>query len=240
MDGLWALNGEYEQPQRRRAMRSTIRSGRIAALIAFAALLTGCNMVTSPKPLFFAADAVGQPQLRPGVWVSKGPACVIDEQTPREAWPDCADSWIVRPGEVINSKNKDRPQGAGDHFPIVLAKGDPAVLQIGLTDDAGLFAAYVYMGLRVLKRDAEGRVIAYKLWPALCGPPPKADPNATGDLQLTARPIAGLVLDTKNHDCIASAQAPVHRSVSLSEAWNDEDSAASGHDEARWVRDDER
>jgi len=213
---------------------------RIAALLCTAALLGGCNMITSERPLFSAADAAGQPQLRPGVWIGEKPDCQIDEAKPRDQWPDCIDSWVVRPNEVVAARDKGKPPGAGDRYPIVLAKGDPAVLQIGLTNDAGAIGGYVYAGLKPLKRDERGRIIEYKLWPALCGPPPKADPNDQGDGMVTSHPLDGLVIDKKNHDCVATDPAPVRVSARLSEAWNDADGGSADDGRARWVRDGER
>ncbi len=85
-------------------------------------------------------------------------------------------------------------------------------------------------------------MIEYKMWPALCGPPPPpGDPNPDGDPMLTRHPIDGLVLDRKNHNCVASAPAPVRVSAQQSEAWNDADAKDNeGRDRARWVRDGER
>jgi hypothetical protein len=221
--------------------QETGRLMRMAVLIA-AGLLAGCNMVTSPKPLFFAQDAVGQPQLRPGVWVDEQPGCPVDTDKPRDQWPDCADTWIVRPNEIVAAKDKGKPSDAGDHYPMLLAKGDPAVMQIALADDGGGPPTYVYIGLRVLKRDGQGRVVEYKMWPALCGPPPPpADPSPDGDPMLTRHPIDGLVIDRKNHDCVASEPGPVRVSVEKSEAWSDTGAKDDeGRDRARWVRDGER
>jgi hypothetical protein len=217
---------------------------RIAAIICAAGLLAGCNIVTSEKPLFFARDAAGQPQLRPGVWMDEKTGCDIDLAKPMDKWPDCADAWVVRPGEILaahDTTTAAKPAADGwTHYPFVLARGEPAILQVAMTDDAGK-AAYVYGGLRVLKRDAQNRAVEYKLWPALCGPPPSADASDTGDGMVTRHPIDGLVIDKKNHDCIASDPGPVRVSVTKSEAWNDADAKENeGRDRAKWVRDGEK
>ena len=44
-------------------MRKSLTVLALAAL-----LLGGCSMVTSPEPMFTAADAVGAPALRDGLW----------------------------------------------------------------------------------------------------------------------------------------------------------------------------
>ena len=213
---------------------------RIAAWVCAALMLGGCNFVTSPKPLFFAKDATGQPQLKPGIWMDEKAGCTIDPSQPLAKWPDCSDAWVVRPDEILAAKEADKPAKASSawtHYKIVLARGDPAVLQVEVGNDGDLQLGYVYGGLRPLKLDAQGRVIEYKLWPALCGPPP-AEPTDTKGGFVTRHPIEGLKVDEKLQDCVASAQGPVQASVKLSEAWNDKDDN-EGRDRARWVREGE-
>ena len=61
---------------------------RGVALLAAAALLGGCNMVTTSTPLF--AVEAGSPKLKPGVWATPDAACVFDPNEPAERWPSCA------------------------------------------------------------------------------------------------------------------------------------------------------
>jgi hypothetical protein len=71
-------------------------------------------MITSEKPLFFAADATVQAQLRPGVWAEERTGCDFDE---------------------------GRPPGAGDHYPYLLVRGEPPLHQVEMTDATGKPAA---------------------------------------------------------------------------------------------------
>jgi hypothetical protein len=209
---------------------------RRAALICLAAMLAGCNVVTSAAPLFGPEDARGQAQLRPGVWIQEKQGCAVDTAQPMDAWPSCADGWVVRPDEILAGRDPGAPRSTWVHYPIVLARGEPAILQVAMAEDGGP-PTYFYGGLRPLKQDADGRVVEYRLWPALCGPPPPPDPTGQHGGVVTLQPIEGLVMDEKNQDCVASAQGPVRESARKSEAWNDQDS--QGRNLARWVRDSE-
>jgi hypothetical protein len=209
---------------------------RIAAVIAVAALLGGCNVVTSTTPLFSAADARDQAQLRPGLWIQEKQGCAVDTALPIDRWPGCADGWVVRPDEIVAGRDPGAPPATWVHYPIVLARGDPAILQVAMAENGGA-PTYVYGGLRPLKLDSQGRVVEYRLWPALCGPPPEADPTGKTSATVTQHPIDGLVMDEKNQDCVASDPGPVRESVAKSEAWDNRDN--QGRNLARWVRDGE-
>jgi hypothetical protein len=212
---------------------------RIAAIIIAAALLLGgCNVVTSTKPLFAAADAQGQAQLRPGVWANERAGCKFDDTRPMDTWPDCADRWVVRPAAVLAARDNALPRDQWTLYSYLLVRGDPAILQIAASDPGGAATTYLYAGLRPLKRDGGGRVVEYKAWLAQCGPTPPADPSGKNDPLTTTQPLEGLVMDPAKHDCIASAPGPVRESVRLSEAWLGTDQ--EGRDRARWVRDGER
>jgi hypothetical protein len=93
--------------------------------------------------------------------------------------------------------------------------------------------------VRLLKTDAQGRIVEYKAWAALCGPPPAPDPTGEKSAAVTDKLLAGLVVDKDNQDCIAIAQGPVRVSARASEAWGgDEDNR--DRDTVRWVRDGDR
>ncbi|HEX4196698.1 MAG TPA: hypothetical protein VHZ26_04585 [Caulobacteraceae bacterium] len=208
---------------------------RIVALIGLGALLAGCNMVTSTSPLFSSADVRGQPQPRPGVWMDEDNTCIFDTAKPIGQWPGCADAWVVHPGAILAGRDPGTPISAWTSYKTTLAKGDPAVLQIEVGADNPP-KGYIYVGLRTLKSDSHGRVIEYKAWPALCGPPAPPDPTGQQPPAVTQQPIAGLVIDKDHHDCTASAKGPVLAAVKASEAWGG-DADGRGRDHARWVRD---
>ena len=208
------------------------------ALLA-AGMLAGCNVITSPTPLFFPKDAKGQAQLRPGVWTDERKGCDYDASQPIDRWPDCANVWVVRPGEVVGIKDRGSPtRPSTAHYPIVLARGDPPVLQIGDTDDPAS-TLYLFGGLKPLKYDDQGRIVEYKAWPTLCGPPPAQDPTGGKPTpSLSQHMIEGLTPDDKQQDCIAHDQRPVRISARESEAWGGEDQ--EGRDLSRWVRGERR
>jgi len=210
---------------------------RIATVLGAAGLLAGCNSVVSTTPLFSVKDAQGQPQLRSGVWLDENAPCDFDRGKPVSEWPGCATGWVVRPGVVMAFAGTDPPNPGQTRYRFVLAKGDPVTVQVTLDDGGGAPPTYAYMGLRPLKLDAQGRVIEYKMWMALCGPPPPPDPTGEHDATTTRQPIDGLLMDASKHDCVASAQGPVRESVRRSEAWSRDD---KGRDRALWVRDGER
>jgi hypothetical protein len=217
---------------------------RTAVLICTGLMLAGCNIVTSPKPLFFARDAEGQAQLRPGVWVEDKASCAFDSALPVDKWPDCIDSFVVRPGEILAAHDPAAPPGPypPNHFKMLLARGDPAVMQVEISEPDAPPMGYVYGGVRPLKLDVQGRIVAYKMWLALCGPPPAPDPTGAHSTVATQAPLDGLVVDKKLENCVASTQGPVRTSVKLSEAWNDADekNAKDHGDRAHWVRDGEK
>jgi hypothetical protein len=200
-------------------------------------MLAGCNLVTSPTPLFAPADAGGQAQLRPGVWIQEKPDCAVDAALPMERWPGCADGWVVRPDEIVAGREPTAPRASWTHYPFVLAQGDPAILQVKMTE-GGAPPTYIFGGLRPLKRDGEGRVVEYKLWPALCGPPPPPDPKGQRATAATQQPIDGMVMNKDDQNCVASGPTPVRESVQKSEAWDAKDPGQESN-LARWVRDGE-
>lgn len=207
---------------------------RVSGVICAGLLLASCNMVTSATPLFSSADA--RPGgFRAGVWLVVDKTCAVDTSKPITQWPDCADAWVVHPGEFIAGRDADKPLSAWTHFKTVLTRGDPAVLQMGVGPEGNDPGGYAYAGVRVLKSDDDGRVIEYRAWAALCGPPPPADPTGQKSAVMTDKLLPGLTVDKTQQDCIASDKAPVLASVKASEAWSQDDNP--GRDTARWVRD---
>ncbi len=212
---------------------------RITASICLGVVLASCNMVTSQTPLFSSADTQGQAQFRSGVWMNEDKTCVVDTSKPIGEWPGCADAWVVHPGEILAGRDAKTPASTWQRYKTVLTSGNPAVLQIEVADESDGPKGYAYAGVRTLKTDAQGRIVEYKAWPALCGPPPKSDPTGEKSAVVTDQLIAGLVIDKDKQDCTASAQGPVRAAVTQSEAWNDADDNG-GRDTARWIRDGDK
>ncbi len=204
--------------------RTTLRACMILAL---AVALGGCNMVYSERPLFTAADAVGAPPLRPGLWTTSDPKCRVDEARPVQRWPKCAEWGLVRATDVLEFKADAKP-AAWTSTEYVLASGDPRVLQTPFDDKNG--SAFIYVALKPLRLDDQGRIVAFTTWTVLCGPPPPAPaPNATDKRRVTLEPLPGL--EIKDDNCIAREPGPVRNAAKASQAW----SATS--QTQHWVRD---
>ena len=181
---------------------------RAAAILALTLLLGGCNIVTSPTPLFTEADTVGGASLRPGVWLAVDPKCRFDASAPLTSWPDCAGAVTVdREGRLF----LDEKEPAS----IVLTGGDPMVLQVGAKEDQG--GGYSFYGVRPTRTRWDGRVVALSVWFVTCGPSPPDDAkNADGSKRFaTLEPAPGLVVEGNN--CVAHDRAAVRAAVVASE-----------------------
>lgn len=210
------------------------------AIVAAALMLGGCNLVTSTTPMFSAEDVKGQAQLRPGVWMDEHQSCDFDVKAPVDAWPACADGWIISGGAVIGPRQKGTPRAAWVSYPMLLVAGDPPLFQIRLDTPPGTAGPYFYAGVEVLKTDEQGRITALKSWPTLCGPPPPKEtnpkPNPDGSIPLaglTKAMIPGLVVDPTKQNCLALTPGPLRVSARQSQAWGD-------NNRSKWVRDGDR
>jgi hypothetical protein len=191
----------------------------LAALL-IAGPLGGCaNLVYSEGPLFFAADARGAPRFKPGVWVGQDEGCQTDLSKPMDQWGDCAE------GFVVGRKGLADPR----HFKgakLVLAAGDPMVLQMGPEPGAETNDHY-YSAVKVLERDARDRVTAFSTWPVQCGPPPP--PEAPDQPRgVTTAPLPGLEIVGRN--CVATTREAVRVAAEASQAWTRSPA------QARWLR----
>lgn len=229
-----------------------------AALIGLLglALLGGCNVVMTDKPLFTAADASGAPPLRPGVWsFFREAGCKVDESQPFADWPNCSGGGIVRNGEIAGHK-AGAPPGELEREPVTIAGGDPRILQVQVKIDvtAGAEATasggaeasasatatspkdqpYGYAGLRPTKFDSEGRITAFRFWPVQCGPPPPKNAKGEDTAAATLHPLPGLEMKPGDAVCTTASAAALRNAARASEAWDDQ------HQESHWVRDGER
>lgn len=207
--------------------------------LGLAASLSACNMVITTEPTFLAADQ-GAPALREGLWINEEKGCDVDTKTPATTWPECA-NWIVVKDFAMSGIGE---KGEAFNVPFVLAGGDPRVLQVRIEDDKkgedGKAAAlYLYMAIKPLKTDKQGRITAYRGWMVQCGPPPpkdakKPDGNPRyGSLE----PFPGMILDADLSGCGPEDKAALVRAAGLSEKY-DED-AAKG-ESSRWLRDGDK
>ena len=214
-------------------MRTTIS---VVALIALAALISGCNLVYSERPLFTAEDAKGGVPLRLGLWLKRDPGCQFDETRPVRRWPKCAEWQLVRPTDVLGLDAQARKW---TQYGYVLAAGRPNILQVAVQDpqvDGGR-SEFFYLGLDPVRIDPDGGVVEYRDWLVQCGPPPPTPPPEgkhpkLTEPGLTQAPLPGLLphLDAGHpDDCSAQTAAAVRNAAQASLAW-------TSTDIWRWVR----
>jgi hypothetical protein len=199
---------------------------RVMLIVACALALGGCNLVFSEKPLFTAADSRGAPRLRLGVWMKPDKDCVFDRSQPVKAWPGCAGGMLVRADQLQD------PAAADKKMAYLIAANNPPIFQVPFNEDAKK-PGYMYGGMGIVRRDAQGRVIEFFTWIAQCGPPPPKPTNGDKPRYVTEHPVPGLKIDKESGMCIAVEPGPVRASVKASEAWNEDTRQAS------WVRDGE-
>jgi len=184
-----------------------LRILRGLALAAATLVLTACgNVVRSERPLFDAADEYGTPRFRPGVWISNSPDCRVDERAPVAPWPSCADPLVIGKEGLKDPKLLDGAIGR-------LAAGDPMIAQMADKD------GFSYLAIKVLQSDRRGRVLAFRTWPVLCGPPPPHKSDGS-EGKVTLSPLPGL--EVRGDDCFARDKASVRSAAAASEAWNAE------------------
>ena len=216
------------------------------ALLAMGAALSlsACNMVVSEKPWF---DAPSGAQLRDGLWANlQTPDCKVDAAAPIAEWPDCASPMLI-----TGTSYSGPPNGADGRsvspdkwqaLPHVLVGGDPHVDQLRLDPDPkapqpngwGNKPLYLYLALRAVARDGEGRIIAAERWPVLCGPMPKKPREKNGVPIFTSeKPFKGIRVE--GDACFAESAEALRAAAAASEA-----AALEGgftKVSSRWVRD---
>ena len=206
-------------------------------------------------PLFTQADAAGAPQLKPGVWMFfKEPGCIVDETSPFTDWPDCAGGGLVTGDGQISGHKSGAPKDQLEHAPIVLAAGDPRVLQIQMDVSVGVEAqasasgdaqtstsssstqtkAYGYAGVRPTRFDQAGRITAFTLWPVQCGPPPPKNAKGEDVAMGTLQPLPGMEMKPGDAECTTSSVAALRDAAKASQAWAEE------LRESHWLRDGDR
>lgn len=218
---------------------------RVLLALCLAAGLGGCNMVLSDKPLFTPADASGR-VLREGLWLTIEDDCPVDFDQPTYRWPDCADWGVLRNGVIqrraeVNAEENPTWSEAWSQMAIVLAEGEPMILQAGGAHDepffdewpepeATVFELFSYHGLEPTALDEQGRIVAALAWTAQCGPRAR---KANGRLETETRePLPGLTRRRPN--CSADTREAVINAARASRDWTPKLAAF------RWIRDDVR
>jgi hypothetical protein len=192
-------------------------------LLVVTLLLGGCeNYVVAEKPWFTTRDTASAPLVRSGWWVMDQPDCSIDPDASSTAWPDCANAALV-------PRDWKGVLWADDGTQHMLVPGDPMIAQYEFqtSHDAVVPSqhAYLYFGVAAVERDAEGRAMALRYWPALCGPPRPDRPVAA-----TRRPWPGVRLKREGGCRARDIQA-------LREAIEHSRAVAPDQATVRWLRD---
>jgi hypothetical protein len=208
-----------------------------AGLLLVAAALGGCSMVTSDNPLFVAADSVGAPVLRPGLWAMPNSDCAYDEASPAAGWPKCANATVVTADRLAGGERGPSGETKGS-LAYRIAAGDPPSLQIAAPEDEPDGPRFIYAGLRPTAFDPKGRATAARVWLALCTKPPKMDGPKVPDP--SSAPLPEGLEPRSGGACAARTAAAARAAVKRSEGWL----ASGGADDfflaAHWVREGER
>lgn len=142
---------------------------RLRRALAIALLpLAGCNMVISETPVFTETDRTALTP-RDGIWLSDDPECRFDPDQRRSKWPRCA-VWAVvsgPKGELLVFDGK----GQSNRAELLIAKGEPLIVQIHWHDDAKDDGKtfYVFFGLEPRGTAADGTFVTASSWEAKCG-----------------------------------------------------------------------
>jgi hypothetical protein len=212
---------------------------RLGAVAALAFLLCGCNMVVSPTPVFTADDAKGAPQMKPGLWAGPEPDCSFDEKTPASTWPKCANGSIATATDFRGTDPTSKPS------PYVFAAGDPRILQAqadfnpGKGSDTTITqkgSLYVFLAVKPLASDGDGRITSIEAWFIQCGEPPPKPPEGKDfkpEDYVTKHPLPGLKVD--GGMCTPSGKDAVRGAAKASRAWAG-DQILHSH----WVRDGDK
>ena len=210
---------------------------RIVAVLCAALSLSACAVVSSERPLFSAADAPGAPVLKAGLWAMPVGDCKFSLRGSALKWPECANGAYVSPSALVGGK-RDASGAFSEALNYRLAAGDPAILQIEAPADREPGdPKVIYLGVRPLAADGDGRVTKARVWLALCAKPPLMD---GGSLGKPAKLMPGLTAIKGREECLARTTTAVRNAARQSEAW-----AFSGEGEdfglvARWIRDGDR
>lgn len=211
---------------------------RSLSAILLALGLTACAAVTSERPLIGAADTHGAPVPRPGVWIMPSAGCRFSPRASVASWPDCANGALISPSTIIGGK-RDATGAFTEALSYELAAGDPAIMEIFTppSRDPG-DPAIVYVGVRPLAADADGKITQARVWMALCGPPPIANGQAPSTKPAKLPP--GLTPVKGKTYCLVKSQAALRAAVARSEAWAFRGTPDDYGLIARWVRDGEK
>jgi hypothetical protein len=205
--------------------------------------LAACNMVVAETPWF---DAASGPQLKDGLWANlQTPDCKLDAAVPIADWPSCASPMLITgnsySGPPNGPRGKDAESSNWQAIPHVLVGGDPQLDQLRLEPNATGGQAgprtdkplYLYMAVKPVALDADGRIIETQRWPVLCGPMPKKPREKDGVPIFTSdRPFKGIRVD--GEICLAESAEALRAAAAASEVAAQEGGFTKVT--SRWIR----
>jgi len=207
-------------------MTRTILPGAVALLLA------GCNMVVTPAPLLTVADQAGGAPLRPGVWRVEKPDCDVDEAEPMADWPKCSMGLVWNGDGTAGYYDRDPVPPVRKTQSTIFSPGTPGVLQAEVTIGGDVTVSskpFAYVGIHPRKSDDQGRVVAFTLWPVLCGKPTPGDEDS-----MTKALLPGLEAKPGDPVCTTASKDALRGAARASEPWAPKIIAA------HWVRDGEK
>ncbi len=216
-----------------------MRKGPGIAVLCAGMLLGGCNLVISQQP-WFSAEQAG-PRLKEGVWVNLDPeGCTFDSALPVTDWPECAQPMLVQGNDYVLREEAEQ-EGAPRWHSVshLIVAGAPLIDQIEWRDKdengERTRKVYLYTGLAVIARDADGAATEVRRWLVQCGPMdarPRKPGSTPRPQTVTRRPFPGLKVEGSN--CTAANAEALRAAARASEslAGNDRSAPVIG----RWVR----
>jgi hypothetical protein len=203
------------------------------------ALLGGCSIVGSDEPLFTAADSVGAPVLRPGLWAMPNENCDYKEASPADGWPRCANATVVTADRIAGGERGPSGETKGS-LAYRIAAGDPPILQVAAPEDEKDGPRFIYAGMRSTKTDKKGRTTEARIWLGLCNKPPKLEDGKMPEAPSANDPLPEGLEARPGGACIAKSAEAARTAVTRSEAWLTSGGESDAFLIARWVREGER
>lgn len=218
-------------------------------VIALLALLaSGCNLLIADESWLEQIEDDAEPiEFRDGLWIVESEECRFDEAKPLVEWPICAnfvapenDTWYTPDWEDGTADgSKPRVTGWTDQSTLIVS-GNPAMIEVKVTQtdddsDEERESPYMYLGLRLVSADKQGRATEVRLWPARCGPVRNPTRRVSSDgrtvgTYVTSQPFPGLIIDSYN--CKAQTLDALKSAIRSSEF------LADNVRRVRWVRSD--
>ena len=226
------------------AADATAAASDPAAEAAAAADAARPHVLRSRHPLFRDISVPGGPTLRAGLWVQTDKDCSFDVTKSAGAWPNCARSMVVRPGQMLAHLGH---WGSLTYVSqtYVLEPGLPGILQLSRATRRP-DGRYAYEGLRALSSEPDGRIVRVRMWLPACGPAAPPGPasgmeipasDLGSDAQVSSPPAQARLwpgLRPSDRSCLAADPGTVRTAVIAAEH-ADGDFAI----EMNWVRDAE-